>query len=372
MRQLPSTHYLFISLTLLLLSLSVKPHSLKFNLDGDFTILQFTDLHYFSDDDNDIMTQRLQIQLIQKVKPDLVIITGDAVQGAVAATNPGGFEKSWRRFTKPMTDAKIPYAYILGNHDAEGDLDRLQIVKLDQTNPWSVKQDSEGIPGTTNFMIPIFSSRNQYELAANLWMFDSGSTGCDGFSSSWGCVERYQLDWYSEESDRIREMYGENIHQLAFLHIPIPEYLDMYNDEKFYGEKEDTMGCPYVNTGFFDLVKEEGDISGIFAGHDHTNNFGGWYQDVELVYGIKAGYNTYGEKRGCRVIKLKETYNEQGELNVTRSHFALFENGTVEEPNKMKAREGPRIDACNYPGSRSRWYVNLKKWFYNFKKWLSS
>ena len=56
------------------------------------------------------------------------------------------------------------------------------------------------------------------------------------------------------------EICGENAHQLAFLHIPIPEYLDMYNDEKFYGEKEDIMGCPYVNTGFFDLVKEKGGI----------------------------------------------------------------------------------------------------------------
>jgi len=349
----------------------ITSHTLQFNSQGQFTILQFSDLHYFGDVDpeKDDQTQKLQIKLIQEVKPDLVVITGDAVQIDERIIEKE-FEKSWKKFTKPMKDAKIPYAYVLGNHDAEEMAHRIKIAKLDEANPWSVRSSCEGIPDTTNFALPIYSSRNPYELAANLWMLDSGSVGCDGFISSWGCIEQHIIDWYRQQSDRIKEDHGENVHHLAFFHVPLPEILELYNDGVFSGDRQDEIGCPYINTGFFDAVKEKGDISGIFTGHDHMNSISGWHRGVEFAYGIKSGFNTYGEKRGCRVIRLKENFNEKGELNVTRSHHALLENGVAVSPKNLKQREGPRVSACQYPGTYSQIHVIFNKWRYQINKWL--
>jgi len=368
----PTSYFSFLCLLLMTLTPLITSETLlQFNAQGEFTILQFSDLHYFgnAEPEKDAQTLELQIKLIQEVKPDLVIVTGDAIQIPESKIDEE-FEELWKKFTKPMIDANIPYAYLLGNHDAEEIPNRIKIAKLDQTNPLSVRGSCEGIPDTTNFILPIYSSRNSSQLAANFWMFDSGSVGCDGFISSWGCIEQKQLDWYSKESDKLRKRHGENIHHLAFFHIPLPEVVNMYNDDQFYGERLEGISCPYINTGFFDLVKEKGEITGIFTGHDHTNSFGGWYRDVELVYGIKSGYNTYGDKRGCRVIKLQENFNEQGELNVTRSHYALYEDGSIELPGNLKRREGPKLEGCKYPGTYSKWHVALNKWLYDMKKWI--
>ena len=48
-----------------------------FNSSREFTILQITDLHFCEDTEKDIQTQNLQKSLIEKVNPNLVIITGD-------------------------------------------------------------------------------------------------------------------------------------------------------------------------------------------------------------------------------------------------------------------------------------------------------
>ena len=55
--------------------------NLRFNSNGEFTILQFTDLHFGEDSEEDAQTQKLQVKLIKQVNPDLVVLTGDMLSG---------------------------------------------------------------------------------------------------------------------------------------------------------------------------------------------------------------------------------------------------------------------------------------------------
>ena len=75
----------------------------------------------------------------------------------------------------------------------------------------------------------------------------------------------------------------------------------------------EAIECPVVNTNFYKVMKDH-KIQAGFCGHDHNNDFGGHYNDVELVYGRKSGFGSYGpplgKKRGGRGIYLK--LNEQG------------------------------------------------------------
>ena len=352
----------------------------RFNENGEFTILQLTDQHYCSYAKNesinvtewkDRKTHELSRRMIQLSKPDLIVLSGDAVTGKAGAKRPGEFEKCWDKVAESLLEAQIPYAYILGNHDAEGYWNRRQIVKFDYKQPLSVRKDSEGIPDTCNFMVPVFSSRNDEELAANVWFFDSGSQSCDDFDRyTWGCIERDAVDWYNYQSQKIKDEYGTNIHHLAFLHIPLPEYAELWNSREFYGDGDEMIGCPNINTGFFESLKKNGDISATFVGHDHTNNMGGWYDGVELIYGQKSGYGFYGDLKGARVVKLKENYNEQGELNVTRNHFIIFENETISYPEATKREPKEKI-SCEIVG-KEKTKGALKKAMWTFKRWIKS
>jgi len=322
-------------------------------------------MHFKGEESADTQSQELMRNMIKLAKPDLIVVSGDAVSGKPVKKTIG-YEGAWKRWTAPLNEAQIPYAYILGNHDDEGDLDKFKIVALDDTNPLSLRKKSEGIPSTTNFVLPIHSSRNQNELAANIWFFDTGSVGCEGFTYSYGCIERSQLQWYDEMSKKIKDQHGTNVHHIAFIHIPIPEYRKMCNENDLYGILDEAVSCPVVDMNFFGHVKANGDINAIFCGHDHKNDGGGWYDSVELVYGRKSGYGGYGDIQGAKVIKLKETIDEKGDLKVTRSQFVINEDGSIVQMGPSKPRGGDKQTQCKHPQWRTvpLWKVSLQKFFW--------
>ena len=56
----------------------------------------------------------------------------------------------------------------------------------------------------------------------------------------------------------------------------------------------------------FDLWKKHGDIVAAVFGHDHVNNFIMNIDGIKLIQTFGAGYHTYGEKGGSRLIILNE------------------------------------------------------------------
>lgn len=143
-------------------------------------------------------------------------------------------------------------------------------------------------------------------------MLDSNDKYCDGISNSWGCIEEDEIKWYERKTTQLEQEIGHKISGIAFFHIPIPEYKDMYNYEQTYNYRYEGVNCPLKNTGFFKSAKKMNNIKAMFCGHNHNNNYGGYYQNVELVYGRKTGYGGYGPdwfQRGARVIKIKEIIN---------------------------------------------------------------
>jgi len=80
------------------------------------------------------------------------------------------------------------------------------------------------------------------------------------------------------------------------------------------------------NSGLYNVVRERGDVMGIYFGHDHINTYEGNYFGVHLGYGPGTGYGTYGldgaakhQLRGCRVFTLDE--GRPGEFT-TRNLYA--------------------------------------------------
>lgn len=68
------------------------------------------------------------IQLLPFWQPDLVICSGDMVAGQSPKLSKQQIKAMWAAFdqqvAKPLRDAKVPYGFTLGNHDASSALDR--------------------------------------------------------------------------------------------------------------------------------------------------------------------------------------------------------------------------------------------------------
>jgi len=211
------------------------------------------------------------------------------------------------------------------------------------TNPYSLTQASVGIHGLTNYVLPVFSSYNASYSVANLWVFDSNDNGCEISPFGWGCIYDNQVAWYNEKSKEVKQQYGTSSHHLAFFHIPLPQWKHLYNDGSYYGNRYEPICCPIIDTGLISEIEKNGDISGIFCGHDHDNDYGGFVGNIEIAYGRKTGYGGYGPPpefgRGARVIQLTEYLDANNEVQVNRSHWIIHEDLSLETNKTYHTRE---------------------------------
>lgn len=97
---------------------------------------------------------------------------------------------------------------------------------------------------------------------------------------------------------------------LAFFHIPLPEHETARWTCREFGEKQEGVCAPSVNTGLYSSFIEKRDVIGVFVGHDHNNDYMVDLDgNITLAYGRKTGYpSAYNEtlSRGVRVINLHE------------------------------------------------------------------
>jgi predicted MPP superfamily phosphohydrolase len=331
-------------------SLRQNPTQLKFNANHEFTILQFTDLHYGKDAAANSKTSEVQAFLINLVQPDMIVVTGDAVSGNDwDGKTPDFFKNLWYEFTGPYRNLQVPYAYAFGNHDTDADLKGPEIGALDQTHPQSLFNGTSDIDpmGFSNYVLKVKSSYPGLEdrNAGLLWIFDTKKENCMDMENSWGCITQNQIDWFKNTSDTLKKTDGSRVDGLAFFHIPIPEYMNMWNEAMTYSNKNASVSCPRVNTQAFEAFLENSSIRATFCGHDHTNDFGGNYKGVELVYGRKTGYGAKGPDglKGARVIKLKEKLNKsETEVEIEYSHMIVDEYGSFYENPEPKWQGGDK------------------------------
>lgn len=59
------------------------------------------------------------------------------------------------------------------------------------------------------------------------------------------------------------------------MHIPLPEYITLYNEYPYFGQKGRQVSVWAVNTGLFAAVLENQPVSWISVGHNHGNDYFG-------------------------------------------------------------------------------------------------
>lgn len=65
--------------------------------------------------------------------------------------------------------------------------------------------------------------------------------------------------------------------------------------------------CQAINTGLFSEFLQKGTIQWVSAGGDHSSDFWGTYAGINLAYGRKTGFSSYGPKfvqRGARIFDI--------------------------------------------------------------------
>lgn len=284
---------------------------LKFSDDQTFTIVQIGDLHYGFDTEEDRLTLAGMETVLSAEKPNLIVFTGDIVKGFYARDQ----QRQFLEVLAVPESLAIPYAIVLGNHDSEHkSCTRDGLMKAAASLPHCLAQvGPEHVSGVGNYVLPIEDSAGT--IRALLYFFDTEASPLAGFKPD-------QIAWYVEQSNTFAKRAGDaqavdeceasdvggSLPALAFFHRPLPEYSLLWDLSPCYGQKQESIGSPALNSGMFAAMKECGDVKGVFVGHDHLNDFYGNYCGIYLGYGRAGGSNYAGNERyarGSRVIRLR-------------------------------------------------------------------
>lgn len=268
--------------------------------DGQFKILQLTDLHWRDTAANCATTEATIRSIVAAERPDLIMLTGDVVTYEPATDG-------WNRIVAILNSLEVPFAVNLGNHDAEY-LSRDSIFNLVMKSPYYIGDKGPAdIHGLGNTVIPIAGSDGR--PAAVVYSLDSGDDAPTPELGAYDWIHFDQIAFYRDASRRFADANGgEPLPSVMFFHIPLPEYAALIGDENTFGAAKEGAGAPSeINSGMFASLVEMGDVMGVFVGHDHENDYFGTTRGIALGFGRCTGTQAYGDaERGGRVVLLHE------------------------------------------------------------------
>lgn len=303
---------------------------LTFSSEGKFKLLQFTDIHFSDNNAVDQETVSLMRKILKEENPDFIMITGDTVYGEENV-------EYLPLALAPIIESNIPFSYTFGNHDIEeGQGYEALFEVLQGISNCMMYHDESSKVGVGNHTLEVVDDKGEVK-----WVIvgvDSGNYNPLPHMEGYAYVQKPQIEWY-QDMMRKYETKNPNFSSLVFMHIPLPEYHELWAMETCYGMKREGICSPKINSGFFAAMKEVGHTKGVFVGHDHINDFYGQMYGITLGYGRATGYNTYGHEdflRGARVFILDKDNTDTFRTYVRLSDGTVIDNPNVHFPERVR------------------------------------
>ena len=379
-------------------SASLSENSLYFNEEGKFTVLQLADIQ----EKKNIAAGTIELieRSLARFSPDLVVLTGDNVKGNMSKSN---FNTTAEEIVAPiLADPKAKFAVTFGNHDDMGvpgwngggrqhQYDYFKSIGGDRF----VDHNVAGLEGVGSSTIPIYlHGQTSGQPAYQIFLMDSGAyVSLTGTFFDLDGIRTKQIDYYLETYPTVPALW--------FQHIPIPEMYDLlvqvpegtpnsfkgshkpYKEytwtlntdlidwrasgsthiEKIYGESpgpidledytdSDHRSSPkYGSKTLYEAWLHQGNIQGVFFGHNHKNTFVGTTPDgIKMGHTKAATLEAYNDgDPGVRVFEIdsRGTYKT---ISITLSQLRAYENvSLVAVPGKGITVDSDRNLILGFP-----------------------
>lgn len=282
--------------------------AIRISTDKDFRILQLTDLHlgfgFLSRGKDRLATDAVKT-IIEKSKPDLIVLTGDSIFPFLPKSGTLNNRKQAYKLTEFMDSFEIPYTTVFGNHDCEmGSVcNKEELAEIFKKGKYCIfAEGRKNLTGVGNFLIELID--NSDKVLLSLVMLDSNMYGEDGwFFGGFDRIRDDQADWCMERLSALKQANPE-MNAMAFFHMPPREFKEAYEKMKLgdkdviyrhgsVAEKDEYFGISRFDGTFFDKAVENGVIKWMFCGHDHLNTLSLIYKGIQLTYGMSIDYLAY-------------------------------------------------------------------------------
>ncbi|MBR5987269.1 MAG: metallophosphoesterase [Clostridia bacterium] len=369
--------------------------------NGTLRVLQITDTHFINssvEDKNpaanytyrDMWAKTAIAEVVSAADPDLIIVTGDSIFTlplVKTITKTEDNYAAFQEFARYMDSFKIPWAFLFGNHDEEGSLNRTyrgdsvkvkkklgEFLTSSEIKYCMYVNGPDDITGVGNYIINVVDKEGSTVMP--MVLFDSGSylKGVDENGEyeaqrNYEWVHDDQLDWYEAAINDISRIEKRKVESIVFQHIPFPEYgtvIDSYiqaltdlgenwrdtiNENWVFGT-ERTLNTSIGPLTYYGGVYNDGSVASsfvgeyrnvyydggheferllkvgstkyVFCGHDHRNTFSFDYKGIRLSYGMSIDYSANGL---ISIVDNQTIYDETVQRGGTM--IVLKENGSV-------------------------------------------
>ncbi len=259
-------------------SLTITPEGTLSSPQEEIKILQLADMQ-FSTYFQGITAFKTAKRVIDKAKPDMLVLTGDNV-------NNGSRKKQVKMLADFLDSFEIPWALVMGNHDYHSCVSMEEQCEIYENAKYSLFQKGEVENSYGNYTCTV--ELNGLVSYALIFM-DSGTTGFD----------QKHVTWYAKTVNSLpTDGAGNKIKSSVFFHIPTEETAiayERYLEDQTLGDgvKNEPFCMQETNVGLYAKAKEFGSTNAFIYGHDHINSLVMDYQGIKLCYGLKCGKNSY-------------------------------------------------------------------------------
>jgi 3',5'-cyclic AMP phosphodiesterase CpdA len=241
--------------------------------DGRFKIMQVADLHlstgvgicrdsvpdsyHGGPCEADPRTMDFVTRVLDEERPDLVVLSGDQVNGGTAPDAQSAIFK----YAQVLIKRKIPYVTIFGNHDDEHSMSRAGQMAIIESLPYSISQAGPAdLSGVGNYYVEVLARGGSDHSALTIYLLDTHSYSPDEHKyPGYDWLKPNQVEWFRRTASGLRKKHREfTLHHMdiSFVHIPLPEYRQ--EGQMFKGEYREAVTAPWYNTGFRDALVEQG------------------------------------------------------------------------------------------------------------------
>ena len=306
----------------------------------DFRILLLTDVHLCERKTETTRTIERMISYVSHVKPDLILLGGDTLNGLNDEVRVRGF--------RDLMDAfGVYWAPVLGNH--EGDRPVLMTSREKLVKIWSesdlclmesdVKKTAAGetVTGYGNYAVSVLGADGF--IKDSFFFLDNGSKLMKKSEyEKWGvskkadtAISASQVTWYEETYAAMKQKNGGDLTHMCVVHKPLQEFAAAISipETVTYGEAidwsftpaavadgwehvdgtlRDRIHCPpYTDGKLFDALKANG-AKAVFFGHDHVSDLTVYNRNADM-YLTYIRLTTTGEHlpaaEGYNVLSVK-------------------------------------------------------------------
>ena len=269
-------------------------------------------------------------KIIDDQKPDLIIHTGDAI----IESSKDDFLKLFDFFESK----KIPWTLLMGNHEARalftlewltGELNR----RGQDPNSYCkfINLQNDDVHGDCNFAINLVDDKGK--TVKQVICMDTNRYRDDYYI--WDYIRPDQVEWYERlVKETTSNNNGVPVESGLFIHIPIPEYKeawDNHEQSEYFeegGECNDGVKPAKVNTRIFDKIVELKSTKFMTCGHEHANDWCSLYKGVAFCYGVKSSDNhgdDWSDKAGYllgdRSFQFTTDHEWNPETDTWRRHY---------------------------------------------------